>query len=97
VKRSLGLALAFALSGAGEPMRAAEALPVLFQSAPGRFEVAALDPNAAQHVVAQADAAWFHLASPLGLPAAFSSPVFVFVKNKPPRCRSTHQGAANKK
>ncbi len=73
----LGLALGFALAGAVESAPAAEPLPVMFQSAPGRFEVAAVEPNSAQRVVAQAEAAWFHLATPLALPGAFSSSVLV--------------------
>ena len=52
-------------------------LPVLFQSAPGRFEVAAVDVGGAQRVVAQATEAWQQLAGPLVLPEAFPSPVFV--------------------
>lgn len=51
--------------------------PVIFRSAPGRFEVAAIDATAAQAVVAQAEEAWRWLALPLALPEAFSSPVFV--------------------
>lgn len=56
---------------------AAEPAPVLIQSGPGRFEIAALESQAAQTVAAQADEAWRMLAVPLGLPAAFSTPVFV--------------------
>lgn len=67
----LGLTLlAVQVAGAGP-------VPVIFQSAPGRFEVAAIDATAAQAVVAQAEEAWRWLAAPLALPEAFSSPVFV--------------------
>lgn len=52
-------------------------MPVIFQSAPGRFEVAALEALAAQRVAAEATEAWRHLAGPLGLPESFASPVMV--------------------
>lgn len=51
--------------------------PVIFQSGPGRFEIAAIDPTAAKAVAAAADEAWRTLANPLALPDGFSSPVFV--------------------
>ncbi|MES2692892.1 MAG: hypothetical protein V4773_05420, partial [Verrucomicrobiota bacterium] len=51
--------------------------PVLVQSAPGRFEIAAVDATAAHGVAALAEETWRALAAPLGLPAAFSLPVFV--------------------
>lgn len=51
--------------------------PTIFQTAPGRFEVAALDMSAARRVVTAAEEAWRILAAPLALPPAFSSPVFV--------------------
>jgi hypothetical protein len=53
--------------------------PVIFQSGPGRFEVAAVDVLAAKTATAAADEAWRTLAAPLGLPESFSSPVFVRV------------------
>ncbi len=56
---------------------AAEAIPTLVQSAPGRFEIAARDPSAAHGVAALAEETWRLLESPLGLPQAFASPVFV--------------------
>ena len=56
---------------------AAAPAPVIFQSVPGRFEVAAIDATAAQAVIARAEEAWALLAPPLALPDAFSSPVFV--------------------
>lgn len=52
-------------------------LPVLFQSGPGRFEVASVDAAGAQRVVGLADEAWRLLAGVLVLPEAFSSPIFV--------------------
>ncbi len=64
-------AMAWGSAASGPP------LPVLFQSAPGRFEVAAVDVGGAQRVVAQAVEAWQLLAGPLALPEAFPSPVFV--------------------
>lgn len=56
---------------------AAEPVPTLAQSGPGRFEVAAIDASIGHAVTAAADEAWRILAAPLGLPDAFSSPVFV--------------------
>lgn len=55
----------------------AEAVPVIFQSAPGRFEIAAVDIDGGQRVTALAGEAWQLLAGPLALPESFSSPVFV--------------------
>jgi hypothetical protein len=72
---ALGLA-ALAVTWVG-PAASGPPLPVLFQSAPGRFEVAAVDVGGAQRVVAQATEAWQLLAGPLALPEAFPSPVFV--------------------
>lgn len=57
--------------------RGAGPAPVLFQSGPGRFEVAAIDATAAGAVVGLAEEAWRVLAAPLALPDGFSSPVFV--------------------
>ena len=69
----------FFLTGAIRCVAGAEAEPnpVMFRTAPGRFEVAAIDPLGAQQVVAEAEEAWRLLAAPLGLPEGFSSPVFV--------------------
>lgn len=64
-----------ALLAAGS-VRAASG-PVIFQSAPGRFEVAANDVTAAERVAARAGEGWQLLAAPLGLPERFSTPVFV--------------------
>ena len=66
-----GVALAAMRAGGASPV------PVIFQSAPGRFEVAAIDATAAEAVVARAEEAWPLLAAPLALPEAFSSPIFV--------------------
>jgi hypothetical protein len=56
---------------------AAEPVPTLAQSGPGRFEVAAIDATVAHAATAAAEEAWRMLAAPLALPEAFSSPVFV--------------------
>ena len=71
--------VAVAAAGVAEPGRAAPAapVPVIFQSAPGRFEVAALDGGDAQRVAALAGQLWPLLAGPLALPESFASPVFV--------------------
>lgn len=58
----------------------AEPAPVMMQSAPGRFEVSALDPTLAQAIVEQAGEGWRILAGPLGLPDVFPSPVYVRVE-----------------
>lgn len=62
---------------AAEATGALAPAPVIFQSAPGRFEVAAAEIGGAQRVVAQAGEAWHWLAGPLALPDSFASPVFV--------------------
>ena len=64
---------------------AAEPAVVMMQSAPGRFEVAALDPTGAHAIVAEAEEAWRVLAGPLGLPGSFVSPVYVRVEPEPAR------------
>lgn len=64
---------------------AAEPAVVMMQSAPGRIEVAALDPTMAHAIVAEAGEAWRVLAGPLGLPESFLSPVFVRVESEPAR------------
>ncbi len=75
--RLLALGLVAISATAWGPAASGPPLPVLFQSAPGRFEVAAVDVGGAQRVVAQATEAWQLLAGPLALPEAFPSPVFV--------------------
>lgn len=54
--------------------------PVLIQSAPGRFEIAAVDPTVAHGVATAAEEAWRVLSLPLGLPDAFPSPVYLRVE-----------------
>lgn len=71
------LPVLLAFLGAG--LFAAEPVPTVAQSGPGRFEVAAIDASIAHTVTAAADEAWRMLAAPLALPEAFSSPVFVRV------------------
>lgn len=56
-----------------------EAGLVMIQSAPGRFEIAAVDASVAHGIASLADEAWRTLGAPLGLPEAFPSPVFVRV------------------
>ncbi len=63
----------------GELRAASNPVPVSVQSAPGRFEVSALDASVAHAVVAASEEAWRFLAVPLGLPEAFSTPIFVRV------------------
>lgn len=60
----------------------------MVHSAPGRFEVAAVDGSAAHAVATMADAAWRHLERPLALPAAFSSPIMVRLLPAEPPSRS---------
>ena len=63
----------YGLSAADRPV------PVSVQAKPGRFEVSALDASAAHALVSASEDAWRMLAGPLGLPDAFSSPIFVRV------------------
>lgn len=74
--RLVCLGLGFGWPGA-TAVTAAETVPVLVQSAPGRFEIAALDAAAAHAVAAVGEELWRALAGPLELPAAFPSPVHV--------------------
>lgn len=78
VRRGLGLVAVWLLASLAA-VDAADPLPVMVQSAPGRFEIAAVDPSLAHAVAAVAEEGWRILATPLGLPAAFGSPVFVRV------------------
>ncbi len=57
--------------------RAGEPTPVTVRTAPGRFEIAAIDATSAHTMAAAAEEAWRQLAVPLGLPDAFPTPVFV--------------------
>lgn len=65
------------LQGGAAVGAAEEATPVLVQSAPGRFEIAARDPSAAHGVATLAEETWRLLEGPFGLPQGFASPVFV--------------------
>jgi hypothetical protein len=58
-------------------LEGADAPPVIVRTAPGRFEIAAVDSAAAHFVAAAAEEGWRLLQGPLGLPPAFTSPVFV--------------------
>lgn len=73
--RTVALIAAGLACAAPVPVRAAA--PVIVQSSAGRFEFATVDPTAGHAVAALAEEMWRHLAKPLGLPEAFSSPVFV--------------------
>lgn len=64
---------------------AGEPVPVNVQTAPGRFEIAALDASDAHRIAAAAEEAWHWLAGPLGLPDAFSSPIYVRITPDPDR------------
>jgi hypothetical protein len=77
--RSWGLALLIAgiLALPGHARAATEPVPVVVQSAPGQFEIAAVDGAVAHAVAGVAQEGWRLLAAPLGLPDAFPSPVFV--------------------
>jgi hypothetical protein len=75
-----GLALAFAgLTAVAPVLRAAEPVPVIAQSAAGRFEVAAVDSTQGHAIAALAEEGWRILTAPLDLPAQFATPVFVRV------------------
>lgn len=60
----------------GMPFATAQRAPVMVQSAPGRFEISAVDPTVAHGVAAAAEEAWRVLAAPLLLPDLFPSPVY---------------------
>ncbi|PAW65528.1 MAG: hypothetical protein B9S34_10720 [Opitutia bacterium Tous-C1TDCM] len=78
------LGVGILLAAAGPSPRAAPApLPVMVLSAPGRFEVAALDASDAHAVAAAGTELWRHLAAPLALPDAFPTPIFVRVVPEP--------------
>jgi hypothetical protein len=59
--------------------QAAEPVPVSVRTAPGRFEISAIDASVAHTVAAAGEEAWRVLAAPLQLPEAFSSPIYVRV------------------
>ena len=79
LKLALAVGLLFAVAQAAEPT------PVNVRTAPGRFEIAAVDPSAAHVVATAAEEAWRMLAGPLGLPEGFSTPIFVHVATAGPR------------
>ncbi len=70
---ALGLGVLLVCAGVAR----AQPAPTIVQGAPGRIEVSAVDPTLAHAVSAAADEGWRLLEGPLGLPAAFPSPVFV--------------------
>ncbi|MBC7368521.1 MAG: hypothetical protein H7343_17205 [Undibacterium sp.] len=75
-----GLAIAgwgLGVAGACVPALVAAPQPVLTRTAPGQFEIASVDVSSAEHAMTEGSAAWRLLAGPLGLPAAFPSPIFV--------------------
>ena len=77
---------------AGLPLRGAA--PVIAASLAGRFEVASMDASVAHRVAAAAEEGWRVLATPLGLPPAFPSPVFVrIVPSGTPGTPRTHEVA----
>ena len=58
---------------------AADRIPVMVMSAPGRFEIAALDSSVAHAIAAASEEAWRTLSPILSLPESFSTPIFVRV------------------
>lgn len=64
--------------------RAAEAVPVLVRTAPGRFEISAVDSARAHALAAEAEAAWRELSAPFDLPAAFPTPIYLRAVAAPP-------------
>ncbi|MBL9202677.1 MAG: hypothetical protein JNL39_19345 [Opitutaceae bacterium] len=58
-------------------VRAAEPVPVLVRTAPGRFEISAVDSARAHALATEAEAAWRELTLPFELPAAFPTPIYV--------------------
>lgn len=56
-----------------------EPAPVLYQTAPGRFEIAATQADEARRTTDAAEEAWRLLSVPLGLPESFSTAVYVRV------------------
>jgi hypothetical protein len=68
-----------ALGAVAVAVSAAEPSLVMIQSAPGRFEIAAVDSNTAHAIAAAAEDGWRVLAGPLALPERFPSPIFLRV------------------
>lgn len=77
-RRSVGWAISLAL-GVGAIV-AAEPTPVNVRTAPGRFEIAAIDASQAHVIATAAEEAWRVLAGPLVLPDSFPTPIFVRVQ-----------------
>src|SRR5687767_13188034 len=73
----VGLLRVFALLAVLMPRVSGAVAPVLIQSAPGRFEIAAVDPTIAHGVATAAEEAWRLFTAPLGLPERFSSPIYL--------------------
>jgi hypothetical protein len=71
--------VALAIGWAAVATAADEPVPVSVRTAPGRFEIAAVDAAVAFRIGAAAEEAWRTLAAPLELPEAFPSPVYVRV------------------
>jgi hypothetical protein len=79
-RRALALiGLALLIGSTGTVRGVENPAPVLLQSTPGRFEIAAIQSETAGVVAAEANDAWRYLAVPLALPDAFASPIFVRV------------------
>ncbi len=59
--------------------QAGDAPPVMVQSGPGRFEIAARDSAVAHALAVLADETWRALEGPLALPPGFSTPIYTRV------------------
>ena len=78
MSRALAIAgWVLAVAGGGGSAMIAAPTPVLTRTAPGQFEIASVESGAAERALTEGAAAWRWLAGPLGLPEAFSSPIFV--------------------
>ncbi|MBL9188748.1 MAG: hypothetical protein JNK23_14795 [Opitutaceae bacterium] len=64
--------------------RGGEPVPVMVQSAPGQFEISAVDSAAAHAVAVLAEDGWRRLAPPLELPSSFATPVYVRIISSAP-------------
>ncbi len=71
--------LLVSLVGMALPICGAEPVPVNVRTAPGRFDISAVDATLAHAVSTVAEETWRHLAGVLPLPQGFSSPLFVRV------------------
>ena len=70
------------LTAAVAVAQAAEPPPVMVQSGPGRFEIAARDSVAAHALAALAEETWRALEGPLALPAGFSTPIYTRIEER---------------